>query len=258
MCLINFAYQKEGKYKLVLAANRDEFYERPTESAGFWEDHPDILAGRDLEQMGTWMGVTKTGRFAALTNYRNPRETREGKYSRGNIVKDFLAGSDAPRDYLETLHLKKDHFQGFNILVGTVDELYYYSNYDSDIRKLESGIYSLSNALLDTPWPKTERGKAGISSCAAADGEEVMHECLFDMLADEKRARDDELPDTGVPLEWERSLSPVFIKRPEYGTRASTLVTIDRKNGITFIERTFEEGEFTLEKRFFFTAEPEA
>nr|WP_070121811.1 NRDE family protein [Bacillus marinisedimentorum] len=254
MCLINFAYQREGKYKLVLAANRDEFYGRPTESASFWEDHPEILAGRDLEQMGTWMGVTKSGRFAALTNYRNPAEKQAGKASRGNIVKDFLAGSDAPGDFLEALHKKKDDYQGFNIIVGTVNDLFYYSNYDPVIRKLDPGIYSLSNALLDTPWPKTVRGKAGISACTGNDAEDTMHECLFKVLGDEERANDADLPDTGVPLEWERSLSPVFIKRPEYGTRASTIMTVDSNNGIMFIERTFEEGEFKLEKRFFFTA----
>ncbi|KGP91796.1 hypothetical protein N780_15580 [Pontibacillus chungwhensis BH030062] len=242
MCLINFAYKIDSTYDLVVAANRDEFYQRETAKAHFWEEAPHVLAGRDLEKMGTWMGVTKSGRFAALTNYRAPNEDTEGKRTRGELVSDFLKGSASPREYLEAVHERNHSYPGFNLLVSDGESLFYYSNRERDIRELEPGIYGLSNHLLDTPWPKVQKGKEGLGACleTTSDG---LDSCLFQILEQAEPANDEDLPDTGIPLEWERSLSSLFIDTPNYGTRASTLVYMNEEQ-VRFVERVYEGGTF--------------
>lgn len=242
MCLINFAYKINSTYDLVVAANRDEFYQRETAKAHFWEDAPHVLAGRDLEKMGTWMGVTKEGRFAALTNYRAPREDTEGKRTRGELVSDFLKGTASPREYLEAVHERNHSYPGFNLVVSDGESLFYYSNRERDIRKLEPGIYGLSNHLLDTPWPKVQKGKEGLGACLDS-GSSELDPCLFQTLQRAEPASDQDLPDTGIPLEWERSLSPLFIDTPKYGTRASTLV-YQNQIQIRFVERVYEGESF--------------
>jgi uncharacterized protein with NRDE domain len=229
MCLILFAYQTHPVYTLVVAANRDEFLERPTAPAHFWEDHPAILAGRDLKQMGTWMGITKAGRFASLTNYRNPQENTEGKRSRGELVANFLKSSASPQEYMEGLRDSRDIYPGYNLLAGTIDDLYYYSNVGNQVQKVKPGVYGISNHLLDTDWPKVERGKQGLLRLMQAPNDDL-NEQLFTLLQNADPAPDERLPQTGISLEWERILSPIYIHADGYGTRSSTvLLATDRE-----------------------------
>lgn len=251
MCLITFQLHTHPTYKLIVAANRDEFYGRPTAPAQFWEDEPELLAGRDLLGMGTWLGITKDGRFAALTNYRNPSEIADGKISRGEIVRNFLSGDMHAEDYLKNLHLNKDRYDGFNLLVGTPDELYYYSNIAGQIEKVPPGTHGLSNHLLDTPWPKVVKGKTNLKAYTEHH-EDPKQDALFAILANAERASDEELPETGVGIDLERSLSSMFIKIPDYGTRCSTVVLVDHDNQVHFTERTYHNGEFVEDKSYSF------
>jgi len=250
MCLIIFAYQVHPVYKLIVATNRDEFYGRTTAPVQYWEDSPDILAGRDLEKMGTWMGVTTTGRFAALTNYRDPKEATAGKRSRGELVADALKHKGNVKDYMENLVERKDLYPGYNLLAGDRTELYHYSNKGQEPKKLEPGIYGVSNHLLNTEWPKVQKGKAGMSKIINGEQDELV-ERLFGILQDADQAPDELLPNTGVSLEWERKLSPLFIKSEEYGTRSSTVMLMTDQE-IQYVERVFNkegisEQQFTIE-----------
>ena|SRR5438093_394376 len=231
MCLIVFAWQVVPHAPLIAAANRDEFYDRPTAAADWWPDHPQIYAGRDLRDGGSWMGVTRDGprgsRFAAITNIRSPEEKKLDAPSRGTLVADYLAGELTPQQYVAQLADRADQFNGFNLLVAERDTLIWFSNRgQQDPRNgvpLAPGIYGLSNGLLDSAWPKVVRTKAQFASlicqCASEDA-------YFEMLADTTRAPDVRLPDTGVDLEWERILSSVCIESPSYGTRSSTLARL--------------------------------
>lgn len=235
MCLIVFAWKLVPDCPLVLAANRDEFFVRPTRPAGWWEDHPDIYAGRDLQAGGTWLGVDRRGRFAALTNIRNGQAPQPDKRSRGELVADYLRSDLEPRDYLEQVRAGAHEYNGFNLIFGHGQELFWMSN-DSDgtFRSLEPGIYGLSNGSLDTPWPKVVRAKAQFASllCQSAPDD-----AYFEMLTDTTRASDARLPDTGVSLDWERLLSPICIESSDYGTRASTLLRVRHTGGAELLER---------------------
>lgn len=236
MCTILFSYRPGPGDRLVLLANRDEFYDRPTAPAGNWEDAPEIYAGRDLVAGGTWLGVTRSGRIAAVTNFRDPKQ-KPGTLSRGNLVADFLRTDSAPRPYLEVVHQSASNYSGFNLLVGDIfsaDSLFYYSNRGEGIRKLEYGLYGLSNHLLDTPWPKVSRGKMLFRELLE---EGASDEQFLSILEDRTIAPDEELPDTGVGIEKERLLSPIFIKTPVYGTRSSTVVVFSGDGGIRFEEK---------------------
>ena len=237
MCLILFAYDVHPKYRLVVAANRDEYYQRPTANAHFWEDEPEILAGRDLEKMGTWMGVSKNGRFAALTNFRNPKEQTDGKRSRGELVAEYLKGSSRPEEYLKIISRNRESYPGYNLLAGDLKQLYYYSNIENQILKLKPGIYGVSNHLLNTCWPKVTRGKEGLAALVK-EQKHVQSEKLFQLLNNADPAADDDLPKTGVSLEWERTLSPIFIKSEGYGTRSSTVLLMSNE-GIEYNERVY-------------------
>ncbi|MCS0654676.1 NRDE family protein [Cytobacillus firmus] len=235
MCLILFAYKVHPKYKLIVAANRDEFYERPTAPAYFWEDQPHILAGRDLRKMGTWMGVTRNGRFAALTNYRDPNEVTEGKRSRGDLVANFLKGSASPADFMNRASEHRSSYPGYNLLAGNLEELFYYSNVEDRVELLQPGIYGVSNHVLDTEWPKVKKGKEGLTALLD-NAEGNLTEDLFTLLQNADSAPDERLPKTGVSLEWERILSPLFIKSDGYGTRSSTVLLMS-KDEIFYKER---------------------
>ena len=237
MCLIIFAYKVHPVYKLIVAANRDEFLQRPTAPAHYWEDQPDILAGRDLEKMGTWMGVTRTGRFAALTNYRDPKEITEGKRSRGELVADALKHKGNVKDYMQSLVGKQDLYPGYNLLAGDGTELYYYSNKGQKLQTVDPGIYGVSNHLLNTEWPKVQKGKEGMSKIINGEQDELVGN-LLTMLQNADQAPDELLPNTGVSLEWERRLSPLFIKSENYGTRSSTVMLMADK-AIQYVERVF-------------------
>ncbi|GLB61483.1 NRDE family protein [Cytobacillus sp. NCCP-133] len=247
MCLILFAYKQHPKYKLVVAANRDEFYGRPTAPAHFWEDQPNLLAGRDLSKMGTWMGITKDGRFAALTNYRDPEDGTQGKRSRGELVADFLKGTAPPAEYLKKTAANRQQYPGFNLLAGNPDKLYYYSNVENRMEKLKPGIYGVSNHVLNTEWPKVKRGKEGLAKLIE-NPEENFTEKLFLLLQNADPAPDENLPKTGVSLEWERILSPLFIKSEGYGTRSSTVMLMSEDE--IFYKEWVHVGDSQTEQEF--------
>lgn len=256
MCLILFAHRHHPEYPLVLAANRDEYYDRPTAPARFWKDAPHLLAGRDLKEGGTWFGVTLSGRLAAVTNYRDPVSVKSGAPSRGKLVADFLLGRAGPREYLQMLHEKAAVYNGFNLVLGDVRGLYWYSNQGGEVRMLAPGLYGLSNHLLDTPWPKVAEGKKALSGLLSQPLRPDL-ETLFALLSDRTRPREAELPDTGVGLEWERVLSSRFISSPAYGTRSSTVLIVDAGNRATFVERTFNaDPEHATDVSFEFRISP--
>ncbi len=237
MCLILFSYHHHPNYPLILAANRDEFHNRPTAALDFWEDQPALLAGRDLKGGGTWMGLSRSGRFAALTNYRDPASLRPDAVSRGGLVTDFLTGDTAARAYLNGLQNTTAIYNGFNLLVMDETGLFHYANRGDGITRVTPGIHGLSNALLDTPWPKVERGKAALEQAVTSG--DIDPESLLALLRDRSAAPDHRLPETGVGLERERMLSPMFIVSGDYGTRTSSVLIIDRNGQATFWERTF-------------------
>ena len=238
MCLILFAHESHPHYRLIIAANRDEYYLRPSLQASYWEDYANVLAGRDLEQNGTWLGITKTGRYAAVTNYRNPSLAREDVKSRGQLVSSYLCGKSRPKAYLSGVDEAEDEYNGYNILVGDAESLYYYSNIEREQKKISPGVYGLSNHLLNTPWPKVEKGKKALAKYLQSRNVGVA-DSLFEILSDNGVAADDALPHTGVSIKLERMLSPIFIKGDTYGTRSSTVILADRKNHVQLIERSF-------------------
>jgi uncharacterized protein with NRDE domain len=246
MCLITLAWDAHPAYRLAVAANRDEFYARPALPAGWWADVPDVLAGRDLREGGTWMGVTRAGRFAAVTNFRDPGFAQLASApSRGALVADFLRGSAYAEAYAQDLARRAAAYNGFNLLVGDEGGLFYLSNRAEGVRRLEPGIYGLSNHLLDTPWPKVVRARRAMADALArADGTaEAWESGLWEMLADRVIAADDDLPDTGVGAERERLLSAPFIRSDVYGTRASTVLTVARDGEVRLVERSVKPGE---------------
>ncbi|WP_067862926.1 NRDE family protein [Neptuniibacter marinus] len=233
MCLIAFAYNCHPKYSLILIANRDEFYQRPSDLLNFWQDEPQILAGRDREKSGTWLGITTTGRFSAVTNYRDGHKTTNKRLrSRGELTRNFLCTNIPAQHYLQQLASKEMEFSDFNLLLGDQSGFYYASNKSTDTQKLESGIYALSNALLDTPWPKVCYVKAQLSRLIKNKNLDI--ESLIEIMSDQTQASIEQLPDTGVSLEWEKILSSTFIKTSNYGTRATT-VLLQEKDGTTQI-----------------------
>lgn len=245
MCLIFLAWQSHPKYPLVVAANRDEFFLRPTAPVHFWDDAPNILAGRDLAAGGTWMGITRQGRFAALTNFREAEQNRESMLAaptRGRLVSDFLTGTMSAEDYLAELTPRAVTYNGFNLLCGNLDDrLWHFSNRGCGAKPhpLAAGIYGLSNHLLDTPWPKVAQGKSDMAKALAALPQETL---LFELLHDENIHEDDLLPRTGISLAWERTLSAAFVRTPDYGTRSSSVLRLDRQGFVSFDEQTWHSG----------------
>jgi uncharacterized protein with NRDE domain len=247
MCLILFAYKAHPKYKLIVAANRDEAYNRATAPAAFWKDAPELLAGRDLEKMGTWMGVTTSGKFAALTNYRDPSEQTSGKRTRGELVADYLRGMDDSENYLQKMAQRRLEYPGYNLLAGDLYELYYYSNRGNHHPvEIQPGFHGVSNHLLNTDWPKVEKGKAGLKKIVSEDTSDLA-DSLFCLLENADPAPDHILPSTGVSLDWERLLSPMFIKSEGYGTRSSTVILMNDEE-IYFNERVFSEDQRTSQE----------
>lgn len=249
MCLIFLSLHQHPDYKLIIAANRDEFYQRKTAPADFWTDHPEIVGGRDLEASGTWMGMNRNGRISMVTNYRDLKNLKQQAPSRGALVSDYLVGGELPESYLKAIEPKASAYNGFNLLVGNSDELYYLSNYKDGVHRVGKSIHGLSNALLNTPWPKVERGKKNFEK--AIQGKTVEPYALFELLRDEERANDAALPDTGVGLERERMLSSMFIKSPNYGTRCSTVLLVDKSNHVMYAERVYDLQTFDFTTKIF-------
>ncbi|HEX8477542.1 MAG TPA: NRDE family protein [Telluria sp.] len=231
MCLIVFAWQVVPGAPLVAAANRDEFYDRPAAAASPWPQNPKVFGGRDLQGGGSWMGITQEGaqgpRFAALTNIRGPQEKRTDAPSRGALVADFLSGEMSAQEYIGMIEPGSDAYNGFNLVLGDREQLFWYSNRGADDQRngkqLTPGIYGISNSLLDVPWPKVLRAKAEFASLLCQGAPE---DAFFEMLADTTRAPDLRLPDTGIALDLERVLSAVCIETAGYGTRTSTVVKL--------------------------------
>lgn len=239
MCLIVFSWRDHPRYDLVLAANRDEFHGRPTESAHSWPDMPDIFAGRDKKAGGTWCGVTPGGRFAAVTNYREMQPAAQGLRSRGELVSRYLGNKWRARDYCEAVYAERDQYAGFNLLVGDREDLFYIGNRDQrGVYGVAPGVHALSNGVLGEQWPKTRRAKQRLS--VNLGPAEIAPEPLFALLADTQQAADAELPDTGLGLQRERFLSPVFVRNRAYGTRASTIILRGVGGDLHFAERSFD------------------
>jgi uncharacterized protein with NRDE domain len=241
MCLVLLSWDFHPQYSLILAANRDEFYDRPTAPAAFWEDAPSLLGGRDYQAGGTWLGIDRRGRFAAVTNFRQGQRETEAPRSRGQLVSDFLRGDATAAEHMERVAEEASVYNGFNLLAGDSHGLYYFSNREGVVRRLERGIYGLSNHLLDTPWPKVISAKSALQALQGSTDSQLTSG-LFALLSDQKRADDHLLPTTGIGREWEQLLSSAFIATKEYGTRSSTVILVDRKGGGIFIERSFGPG----------------
>lgn len=251
MCLIAVAWQRHPDYPLVIAANRDEFHARPTQAATFWAEHPGLCAGRDLEAGGTWLGITRGGRFAAITNRRGHPAPPSAR-SRGLLTLGFLLGTAPAGDYAESLRADCDAYAGFNLLAGELDgELWYLGNDAGPaLHRLEPGVYGLSNAMLDTPWPKLLGAREELAALLCGEPEP---EAVFALLADRSLPPDHELPDTGVGIEYERRLGPRFICSPDYGTRTSTCVRAHRAGWVELTERSFDAAgvaQRTVQHRF--------
>ncbi|WLT32404.1 NRDE family protein [Geothrix sp. PMB-07] len=246
MCLIAFHWQTDGTLPLLVAANRDEFYARPTAPMAWW-DGGRILAGRDLEAGGTWLGLTPAGRFAALTNHRDPKALRAGTPSRGQLPVRFLEGRGSAASFLDELRTEAPAFNPFSLLLyDGRDLLGYESRLDRRIA-FTPGIHAVSNGAFDEPWPKVEALKAGMAAGGLDD------EGLLGLLAEPRAYGDDLLPQTGVSLDWERALSPAFIRTPTYGTRASTLVRLGLETVMVLEQRFTRDGpqgrsEFRFER----------
>ncbi len=239
MCLILFALQQHEDYPLVVIANRDEYYARPTQAAQWWPDMPDIFAGRDLQAQGTWMGVNKNGRFAAVTNVREPGNASPARLSRGNLTRDYLASNDPAETFLESVESTAGDYAGFNLIVGDSSGLFFYSNRHPGIRCILPGIYGVSNGLFDEAWPKLTSGKLALAARVKTG---LDNDALMRILTDHTTAEDEALPETGVPLDIERMLSSRFIRSDDYGTRACSIVKFDRRGQITFVEQNYNNA----------------
>lgn len=239
MCIIALSYRQHADYPLLLAANRDEFFARPSAPLDWWPDDQ-ILAGQDLQAGGTWLGASRGGRIAALTNFRDPRANQSNAPSRGHLVSQFLESEISAAAFAEMLLPRLAQYNGFNLLLFDGQQLFYVSSVGAQARQLQPGLYVVSNHVLDTPWPKVERLKQGMLQHLAEPRLET--EALFDLLSDRQQPEDATLPDTGIGLEWERRLGSIFVSAPGYGTRASTLLRLDRNRQLEMIERCFIEG----------------
>ena len=240
MCLLVLAWNSHPRYRLVLAANRDEFHERPTAPLAWWQDDPRVLAGRDLRGHGTWLGITRAGRFAFVTNFRDLESPPAADApSRGDLVARFLAGRASPASYLRELQPRAHRYAGFNLVVGDAHGLHYFSNRNGeDAWSLQPGIYGLSNHLLDSPWPKLRRTRDRFAELVARPA--IAPDGLFALLNDRQPADEAEIPDTGLPADWERALSAPFVVHERYGTRCSTLLMVDRDGRTTMHERRYD------------------
>ena len=249
MCLVIIAYEHHPRYRLVLAANRDEFHQRPTEHAQWWQDQPEILAGRDLEAGGTWLGVTRSGRLALVTNFREPGKREAGKRSRGELVSNFLTDDRPATKFAAELSTEIENYGGFNLLIFDGEEFLYLCNRGDYQQILQPGIHGLSNHRLDTPWPKVEKTRQRFAKALAPD--DIDQSKLFSIIGDKRPFDDKVLPNTGIGHELEKLLSAPFIISPDYGTRCSTLVLWEKSGDIHFTERSFSSaGEMEQENSF--------
>lgn len=262
MCLVALAFRHHPDYPLVVVANRDEFYDRQALAAHFWEDHPDLLAGRDMEAGGTWFGVNRFGQWATVTNYRGGGMGADIR-SRGDLPRHFLSPPDrekyplplSPVHYAKQVIAEAHKFRGFSFLAGNLNELAYCSNanldHENSLQTLNPGVYTLSNDVLDTPWPKAEYARKTLTAVLEQPGE-LSAETLLGILGSREQFLDHQLPDTGLGLEMERTLSPPFIVSDSYGTRCTTVLMIDAKGRATFTEQSYYRGQATERQDYAF------
>lgn len=251
MCLIYLAKNVHPDYKLILVANRDEFYKRPSLPVGFWEPDKKILAGRDIEAGGTWLGINTEGKISAITNYRDLRNKKTFENSRGELPKDFLQHPHSTELYAERLINTREFYNGYNFLFGDAGNLLWYSNVANRFEMIPDGTSVLGNGLLNDPWFKARRVKALLEPEIEKDV--ISPETILDLMMDRTISDEENLPDTGLPEDMERALSSIFISVEGYGTRCSSFLTIDIANTVVFIERVFNEtGTQVSEQKFSF------
>ncbi|MFI4927450.1 MAG: NRDE family protein [Burkholderiales bacterium] len=248
MCLLALAWRTHPDYHLILAGNRDERHARASAAAGFWPDVPELLAGRDLEAGGTWLGVTTAGRYAVVTNYREGPNPAKAPRSRGALTADFLNGHSAAAEYLRQVQRHAGEYGAFSLVCGDRDSLWYFSNRGGAPSPITPGVHALSNHLLDTPWPKVQHAKTRLQGLVETG--ELGDEALFQMLADRAPA-EGTLPDTGIGPDLERKVSSAFVADPVYGTRCSTLLMLHRDGSMRFAERRFDAMAMPIETRRF-------
>lgn len=239
MCTMVFAYKMHPEYDFIYIGNRDEFKTRPSIGAHYWEEDSKVIAGMDLEKGGTWAGMTTSGRMAFLTNYREPHLKKDGLYSRGFLTKNFLLSDMTPQAYLATIKTHHSAYDPFNLIVGSLGDLWFYSNMNNKTAKIGPGIHGLSNAFLDTPWYKVVKAKERLSELIYKD---FVIEELFSILDDKEIPPDSLLPNTGVPMELERTLSTIHIDTPTYGTMYKTAILIRKDGQVTFYERELKSS----------------
>lgn len=244
MCLLVFSYKTSTGYPFILAGNRDEFYERPTKPAHIWQTDPRMIAGKDEKAGGTWLGFTETGRFAAITNYRDINNLKEDAPTRGKIITDFLLSEKDVLTFFEDLKQKSHLYNGFNLIAGSFDNLYYLSNQKKDIEKIKPGVHVISNAFLNTPWPKAEWAKKRLENHLDSSGYD--EDKLFKLLQNTQRYPIDKLQHTGLPVEMEQAVSSVFIITENYGTRSSSIVAVDENLKAELIEKTYSPASMEV------------
>lgn len=239
MCLAIVSYQQDSNYPFFAVNNRDEYHDRPTKTCHFWQDYPNILGGRDLQAGGTWFAVNRNGSFALVTNYRDPR-LKKPKFtlSRGKIVKDFLISSD-PEQFLDLLKDNCDRYLGFNLILSWDRNLFYFSNITYRSLQLKPGLYGSSNHLLDTPWPKLIKAKQNFKNLLDRHKMPQTSDRVIQLMRDSTPFSDCDLPRTGIDLQLERFLSPIFIVGDRYGTRSTSILQISRTGAIDFYEQNY-------------------
>lgn len=252
MCVLFLAVNQHPHFPLIIAANRDEIYARPTTSSQFWPSHPDILAGQDQEAGGTWMGITRSGYFSALTNIRAPSQPRIETRTRGELVSQYLQETPSNAEFSQRLRHNRQRYRGYNLIFGHWQDLQVYNNYNDQVLAASAGFYGLSNAALNSPWHKVSAGVRELTSlCQSMDN--IDHEALFELLRNDTRAADEYLPNTGMPESLEKQLSSIFIHLPDYGTRSSTIVTVNREQQVHWVERTYNaNAQVSNEQRYQF------
>jgi len=239
MCVTFISFKVNQDFPLIIISNRDEEFSRPTKQAHFWETNPNVLAGVDLKEGGAWLAVSKTGKLAHVTNYRDPKLDNKNHLSRGHLVKDFIVNNISLSDF--EIALKQKNYKPYNLIYGDHNSLSYHSNISDEFISLSPGNYGLSNGLLDDPWPKVRDGKREFETIVSQSKEQIEKDRLFQFMLSEVKYPEHKLPNTGISRDLEVKLSPLFINCGEFGTRTTTLYYIDNSNKGYFEEITFDQ-----------------
>lgn len=245
MCLIVFAYKSHPEYPFILAGNRDESHDRPSIHLHKWDTSPPIIAGKDKEAGGTWLGVSETGKIAAITNYRDIDKIRDNTPSRGEIITNFLLSDEQPEHTLKSIENRAHLYNGFNLIAGDIEQLYYLSNHGHSVEPIPPGVHVISNASLNTPWPKAAWALNRLNTILKSD--KLDKEQIFEILLNSDRYSQDILPNTGLSKEMEVAVSSVFILTDHYGTRSSSIISIDRHLQLNFSEKSYQPGTKIVE-----------